>query len=195
MTDIFLSYDDKDRDRARALVAALEDGGWSIFWDRSIPAGKTWWQAIGQALKGSRAVVVLWSRTAVHSTWVYEEADAGRKRGILVPVFIDPVLPPIGFRSVQAVDLCGWDGSRSDPAFQKLLADIGAVIDGATQSATAGTGTGNSEPPPPEEDEEARDDDLDMHRTGKVDGYSSSQFFLLLTGLVLGSALALYLWG
>lgn len=192
MTDIFLSYDDKDRPRARALVAALEERGLSIFWDRSIPAGKTWWQAIGRALKSSRAVVVLWSRTAVQSTWVYEEADDGRKRGILVPVFIDPVLPPIGLRSVQAVDLCGWDGSKSDPAFQKLLADIGAVIT-ATADIIDAQATPETEETEEREDAEAGVDE--HHRTDDDDDYSSSRFFLLLAGLVLGCGLALYLWG
>jgi len=196
MADIFLSYDDKDRDRARALVTALERQGWSIFWDRSIPAGKTWWQAIGRALKSSRSVVVLWSRTAVQSTWVYEEADDGRKRGILVPVFIDPVLPPIGLRSVQAVDLSGWDGSEADPAFQKLLADVSAVIDAEAGIAPAVT--------VPELEKAVQSRHLDRTNRARAaaadkrtedDEYSSSRFYLLLTGLALGSALALYLWG
>ena len=192
MADIFLSYDDEDRPRARALAAALEDRGWSLFWDRSIPAGKTWWQAIGRALKGARTVVVLWSRTAVESTWVYEEADDGRRRGILVPVLIDPVLPPLGLRSVQAVDLSRWDGSRSDPAFQKLLTDIAAVI-GNPDEIAHGTPElrdkvflegGNS------------DDDKDNEQvSAEDDGYSSSRFYLLLTGIALGCVLAVYLWG
>lgn len=198
MADIFLSYDDKDRPRARALVAALEEGGLTIFWDRSIPAGKTWWQAIGRALKSSRAVVVLWSRTAVQSTWVYEEADDGRKRGILVPVFIDPVLPPIGLRSVQAVDLSGWDGSKSDPAFQKLLADVAAVIGAGAVRAPAEGGAepgAAAEPPGHPDDHDGRDDDLQERMGDDDDDYNSGRFYLLLAGLVLGSAMALYLWG
>ncbi len=198
MVDIFLSYDDKDRPRARALVTALERQGWSIFWDRSIPAGKTWWQAIGRALKGARSVVVLWSPTAVQSTWVYEEADDGRKRGVLVPVFIDPVLPPIGLRSVQAVDLSGWDGSPSDPSFQKLLADIGSVI-GAPEPITGSEPA--SGPVGGVASDEARKD-VDQAGVneqaagyGEDDDYNSGQFYLLLAGLVLGCALALYLWG
>lgn len=196
MADIFLSYDDKDRARARTLVAALEERGWSIFWDRSIPAGTTWWQAIGRALAGARSVVVLWSRTAVQSTWVYEEAEAGYKRGILIPVFIDPVLPPIGLRSVQAVDLSGWDGSEADPAFQKLVADVSAVIDAEAKISPAGT--------VPEREKSVQSRHLDRANRARADAadkrteddeYSSSRFYLLLTGLALGSALALYLWG
>ncbi len=197
MADIFLSYDDKDRARARTLVAALEERGWSIFWDRSIPAGKTWWQAIGRALTGARSVVVLWSRTAVQSTWVYEEADAGRQRGILIPVFIDPVLPPIGLRSVQAVDLSGWDGSQSDPAFQKLVADVAAVIEAAAVIAPAEMTSKNEEAFESHGVDRAHGEDAeaDDYRSDEDGEYSSSRFYLLLTGLALGSALALYLWG
>jgi len=199
MTDIFLSYDDKDRPRARALVTVLEERGLSVFWDRSIPAGKTWWQAIGRALKSSRSVVVLWSRTAVQSTWVYEEADDGRKRGVLVPVFIDPVLPPIGLRSVQAVDLCGWDGSASDPSLQKLLADIGSVI-GTTDNVIRATPA--SSPENVVGSEETQDPSgerggahAETGEDNEDDDYSSSRFYLLLAGVILGCAVALHLWG
>jgi hypothetical protein len=138
----------------------------------------------------------------VQSTWVYEEADDGHKRGILVPVFIDPVLPPIGLRSVQAVDLSGWDGSRSDPAFQKLLADVAAVIGTGAGSAAAGMLGEPGEAPAPEREEAGRDGDDSQdtdedreHHGDETDDYESSRFYLLLTGLGLGAALALYLWG
>ena len=42
MSDIFVSYFSEERDRLLPLVNALEKTGWSVFWDRTIPAGKTW---------------------------------------------------------------------------------------------------------------------------------------------------------
>jgi hypothetical protein len=187
MTDIFVSYDDKDRERARAVVRALERRGWSAFWDRSIPVGKTWWQVIGRALKRAPCVVVLWSRTAVESSWVYEEADDGRKRGILIPILIDPVEPPIGFRSVQFVDLSRWDGSETFPAFQRLIADIEAMIGPPTAAAEA-----NAEQIA---DKTVRDPPKAAARGSRDDGYQSSSFFVLLAvvGLAVGFA-ALLLW-
>jgi len=41
MSDIFLSYASEDRARVLGLVKALEAQGWTVFWDRMIPAGKT----------------------------------------------------------------------------------------------------------------------------------------------------------
>jgi hypothetical protein len=38
MSDIFLKYASADRDRAQRIAAVLEDQGWSVWWDRTIPA-------------------------------------------------------------------------------------------------------------------------------------------------------------
>ena len=57
-----------------------------------------------------------------------EEADDAKSRGVLVPVLIENVLPPIGFRSVQAAHLVDWDGTESTQAFRRLLADIAPLI-------------------------------------------------------------------
>lgn len=128
MTEIFISYASADRTKARALAIALESRGLSIFWDRTIPTGKTWRDVIGAALNDARCVVVLWSQASIESQWVQEEADDGREREILIPVLIESVRPPIGFRSLQTADLSEWDGEDTSPAFQKLLTDIGEVI-------------------------------------------------------------------
>jgi hypothetical protein len=40
LSDIFISYTEEDREKARVLAEALAAQGWDIWWDRSIPAGK-----------------------------------------------------------------------------------------------------------------------------------------------------------
>jgi TIR domain/Sel1 repeat len=127
--DIFVSYAREDQARVAPVVAALQARGWSVFWDRRIPAGQTWRSHIGRALEKARCVVVAWSEHAIRSEWVVEEADEGKRRGILVPVFLDPVHPPWGFRGIQAADLSGWTPGRSSPAFDSFLADLGVVLD------------------------------------------------------------------
>jgi hypothetical protein len=128
MSDIFISYASQDRPRAQVLAQALEQHGWSVWWDRTIPTGKRFEQVIQEALAGARCVMVLWSKQSVTSDWVVEEAEEGRKRHVLVPVFIEDVLPPMGFRRIQAADLIDWDGAGTSPLFQRLVGDIVAIL-------------------------------------------------------------------
>ena len=128
MSDIFISYASQDRPRAHGLAQALAQQGWSVWWDRTIPSGKRFDQVIPEALAAARCIVVLWSRQSVTSDWVLEEAEEGRKRQILVPIFIEDVLPPMGFRRIQAADLLAWDAKPTAPAFQKLVADIATIL-------------------------------------------------------------------
>jgi hypothetical protein len=127
VTDIFLSYAHEDAERVQPLVHALESQGWSVFWDRRIPTGQTWRSHIGKALDEAGCVIVAWTRFSVESNWVSEEADEAMKRGVLVPVLLDEILPPLGFRSIQAANLAGWDGSPSDRLGQ-FLDDVGATL-------------------------------------------------------------------
>jgi len=138
MADIFISFTHKDEERVQHLVRALEELGWSVFWDRHIPAGKTWRSYIGQALNEARCVVVAWSRHSIDSQWVAEEADEGQKRGILVPVLLDAVEPPIGFRSIQAGNLVEWVPGRPSSRFEQLTRDIEAVLGSRAVEASTG---------------------------------------------------------
>jgi TIR domain len=145
--DIFVSYAREDQVRVAPLVAALEARGWVVFWDRRIPAGQTWRSHIGRALEKARCVVVAWSEHAIRSEWVIEEADEGKRREVLVPVFLDAVLPPWGFRGIQAADLSSWSPERPSPDFDSFLADLGAVLGTPQQgpslpSPAAGTSSG-----------------------------------------------------
>src|SRR5262249_26033841 len=115
VSDIFISYANEDRDRVLPLVSALEKTGWSIFWDRTIPAGNTWHQVIDFEIQACRSVLVVWTVNSVVSEWVKEEAHEGKLRGILIPVLLDNVKPPLGFRGIQAADLVGWNGDSSSP--------------------------------------------------------------------------------
>lgn len=128
MTDIFLSYSSKDREWARRLANKLASIGFSVWWDRTIPAGKSFSEVITEALDGARCVVVVWSEHSIKSNWVREEAEEGRKRDILVPVLMHVVSPPLGFRSIQAADLSVWDGEEDTRAVQNLVDDIALVV-------------------------------------------------------------------
>jgi len=67
--------------------------------------GATFVEKVSKGLDASDAIVVFWSRDSVDSPWVKAAAEEGVRRGILVPVLLDDVPPPLGFRSVSAADL------------------------------------------------------------------------------------------
>ncbi|MGB8433611.1 MAG: toll/interleukin-1 receptor domain-containing protein [Burkholderiales bacterium] len=135
MADIFLSYAREDEARIGPLVAAVQEQGWSVFWDRHIPAGQSWRSHLGQALRDAKCVVVVWTHHSVASRWVMEEAEEGQQRGNLVPVLLDTVELPIGFRGVQAGDLREWQPDRPSPQFAQLVRDIGALLGRASQNS------------------------------------------------------------
>lgn len=140
MADIFFSYAHGDIGRIRDLVKVFEDQGWIVFWDRNIPAGRTWRSHIGHALSDARCVVVAWSRNSVNSNWVTEEAEEARKRGVLVPILLDDVEPPLGFRSVQAADLTDSQRAGRSAQLDQLIHDLASVLaPSSTATTTAET--------------------------------------------------------
>jgi formylglycine-generating enzyme len=135
MSDIFLSYDHRDFDRVKVLVAALQTHGWTVFFDREIPAGKTWRQFIGKEIDECRCMVVVWSINSINSHWVCEEADIGLKRKILVPLILDQVMPPLGFGSIQAASLVGWQGKAGSSGYLALCKAVTEHIGSGLPSA------------------------------------------------------------
>ncbi|HXQ10815.1 MAG TPA: AAA family ATPase [Caulobacteraceae bacterium] len=109
MADVFVSYSSQDRERVIPLVEAIEQRGWSVWWDRKIDAGTTFDREIETAIDEAKCIVVVWSENSVASDWVRSEAHEGLTRGILAPVAIDAVRPPLAFRLTQTVDLTAAD--------------------------------------------------------------------------------------
>jgi len=141
MADVFVSYAREDEVCVRSLVRLLEARGLSVFWDLQIPAGTTWREHIGQALAQAPCVLVAWSTHSIASSFVAEEADEGRQRGVLVPVMIEAVLSPLGFRSLQSADLQDLAANALPRGFDQLLSAIQSVLahpPQASASAVAG---------------------------------------------------------
>ena len=125
---IFLSYAAADRARVQPLVTALEAQGFDVWWDRDISLGESYHRVIEQALKRASCALVLWSHASVTSEWVANEASEARKRGILVPAFLDEVEPPLEFRHLQSASLYAWHGDDDDPNLQQLVAAVRRVV-------------------------------------------------------------------
>lgn len=137
---LFLSYSREDEPRARRLAAALEHAGYTIWWDALIAGGEAYSRSIAEALEIADVIIVLWSRHAVESDWVKDEAAQGRERHRLVPLSIDGTQPPLGFRQYQVIDISHWQGRKTAPE----IAAIGRAIDsvlGGGRAAPASTVT------------------------------------------------------
>ncbi len=128
---LFLSYARADRARAERLAAALSKAGYTLWWDAMIEGGAQFAASIRTALEQADAVVVLWSQHSLDSDWVRDEAALGRDRHRLVPLTLDGVEPPLGFRQYQAIDLSRWRGQ----ATAKEIAAIGRAIAAVTGNA------------------------------------------------------------
>ena len=127
MTDVFISYANPDRERAREIANLLSARGWSVWWDRNIKAGQTFDEVIERELETANNVVVLWSHASIGSEWVKNEAAVAAQRRVLVPVLLDDVKIPLEFRRKQTADLIGWDGDASHHGLQALLEALGGA--------------------------------------------------------------------
>jgi len=129
---VFVSYARVDLPRVAPLVQILETCGFRVWWDQALDVGGQWRRQIAVALEDSGCVIVVWTENSVRSdaTFVHDEAAKGQRRGLLLPVRLDDVSPPLGFGEIQAIDLTHWKGDRRDASLTNLCAAVAAVLDG-----------------------------------------------------------------
>ncbi len=127
MSDIFLSYTKDDKARILPIVKLLKERGWSVWWDFNIPPGSKFPKVIQEAINSSSCVIVMWSENSVSSEWVEIEAEEGRERGILIPVYLDDVKVPIQFKLIEGARLEDWDGDSAHPELISLYKSIAAI--------------------------------------------------------------------
>jgi len=142
VTDIFLSYARVDAARAGELAGALEDRGFTVFWDTEVLPGQRWRDVIHGELAGASCVIVLWSEASSGSRWVVEEASEALDAGKLLPVLLDDTLPPFGFRAVEGAKLNRWRPGTLDTEFENLvhavrgiLGEPASEVEGPTEAA------------------------------------------------------------
>ena len=128
--DVFISYTHVDEAHARAILGVLESHGLNVWWDGMIEAGSVFAKSTEEALDKAKVVLVVWSANSVESHWVRDEAQSGRERNRLVPVSIDGIMPPLGFRQIQSPDLSNWDGKSETPEILGVLEAIKQLLGG-----------------------------------------------------------------
>jgi hypothetical protein len=128
MAKIFISYASEDRNRAEELAGALSARGWSVWWDRKIPLGKSYDEVIERALGESSCAIVLWSAVSAASEWVRNEASEAKRRGILVPVFLETIDAPLAFRLLNGADLHDWRPGTPHGEFDQLVERVEELL-------------------------------------------------------------------
>jgi len=144
MADVFISYARPDRVGIEVLAAKLDAEGFSVWWDRQIGGGAEFSQAIEVELEAAKTVIVAWSANSLGSHWVRDEADFARSRHKLLPISLDGVLPPLGFRQLHTLDFSAWDRSGTDPVFRELVRSLGSSL----QHTALAVSPGASNTPP-----------------------------------------------
>lgn len=113
MTDVFISYTRPDRAEAQALATGLTDAGLTVWWDSELLSGEDFRAAILTKLREAKAVVVIWSRDAIRSRWVCEEAEEAAQLMKMIAVGtsgFNPTDVPLGLRSFQVVPIANRSG-------------------------------------------------------------------------------------
>ncbi len=149
MADIFISYKKEDAGRVIRMVEALRAEGFDVWWDHGIQAGSEWDRSIHKELYAAKVVIAIWSKASVAAPWVKEEATVGKNRGVLLPAKIDEVDPPLGFMMIQAADLVGWRGDRTDQRWAFFLAAVQGILRGGSALAARGAGAARVAPEKP----------------------------------------------
>ncbi|MEW8319356.1 MAG: toll/interleukin-1 receptor domain-containing protein [Candidatus Thiodiazotropha sp.] len=133
--EIFLSYSRDDSDTVGRIYNELTKAGYKVFYDHNIPAGEDFRQRIIKQLKESKCVITFWSNSANKSRWVIDEAEYAQSCGILIPVLLENISPPIGFGDLNAVNFTNWYGNSNDSQFNKLKESIDIVLNPKINSA------------------------------------------------------------
>jgi TolB-like protein len=135
--DIFLSYNREDAATAKCFADAFAAEGLNVWWDATLRSGEAYDEVTEAALRGAKAVVVLWSPRSVVSRWVRAEATIADRCKTLVPVTIEACERPIMFELTQTAELSHWTGDAADRAWQTFLADVRRFVGSVAAPAVA----------------------------------------------------------
>ena len=137
MTNIFISYSRNDRPVVQHIASALQQDGFNVWWDTEIPPGSTFADVIDKRLNEADCVLVIWSSSSVKSNWVQEEADDGLQSGRLIPVMIEEIDLPRGFKRLQTANLINWRGDRQAPEWMSVVSEVRRLVAQGQRAAAA----------------------------------------------------------
>jgi hypothetical protein len=125
MADIFISYRSLRRPAIEHLSRALEAHGYSVWFDYALLSGVQFEPIIQRELRAAEAVIVVWCSLSIDpNSWVREEASLAKELGTIVPVWLEQVDLPLGYRGLDTVDLSEWDGNPRGRGLDRLIDQI-----------------------------------------------------------------------
>jgi len=129
LSDVFISYKREDRAAAETLASLLADLNVDPWFDAGIEVSAEWTTRIIEQLARARAILVCWTPTSTHSSWVRKEARVGLERGNLISLKLVDCEIPQQFTHLQAADLRGWRGEADHAGLQGVLTQLDKLLD------------------------------------------------------------------
>lgn len=144
MVDVFLSYSREDRARIEPLTEALQQAGFSVWYDAALPSGTIFTEEIRRRLDAAACVLVVWTPRSAESRWVNAEALHGFKHDKLAACLLEPAEIGAPFNAVQYADLTAWRGDPADPAWRGLCDRVAALTGRPAAAPSAGASSSNA---------------------------------------------------
>ena len=136
MTDIFLSYSSKDREKVRTMHDALVAMGYAVFWDIETPAGENWDQWIRRNISEAKVVIVFWTKNSAASVNVQHECAIAREDNKLIPTQLEIMRAidfPMGFYTSQAPAIHDWTGMVTHPGYASIIQAVRKRFEGTPE--------------------------------------------------------------
>ena len=132
---VYVSYSQEDKAFVERLVRGLAGFGLDVTVDPDIAPGSSYTDGGNELVDAAGAVIVVWSEHSTSSTYVVREATVARATGRCVPITIGgPHAVPEAFRSVETLDLTGWDGEATDKRLEQLAREVSAIVNQAAET-------------------------------------------------------------
>ncbi len=136
MSDIFMSYAREDLPKARLLAEAMIADGLSVWWDGDLLSGDQFREEIGETIAAAKMVIVIWSENSIRSPFVKDQASPANERGVLLPVAIGDVEPPVGFGELQTIHFIRWAETTAE--WETLVRTVQARLRAAGSAPVPG---------------------------------------------------------
>jgi hypothetical protein len=125
---IFISFKTEERDFAVRLKTVLTESGFRVWWQEEIQCGQEWHGEIDKAIEEAAAIIVLWSKRSMSSSWVKHEASQAISKRMYAPVRIEMLEIESPFNRIQATDMFNWAGDTSHPGYQNLMVRLKELV-------------------------------------------------------------------